>query len=204
MKSGIILAQKARGDVYFINMKGKSILPPSKNVEVPVKENFFGETLHDAVQSARRYAIGAIREKVAQKMRGHNCRPVVENIRISYLIKQGFSKSGIYQRLLNFKMGDCILKRGDRGSEFFLVREGIVDINGIEYGNGDIFGRAAFNDGIRKMDAFAKTDVTLVAIDKKHPDIRKKLKVIIDKFAEESESIRKIRPQAEIDTIFLT
>jgi len=42
MKRGVITVQKARGDVYFVNMYGKAILPPSKNVEVPIKESFYG------------------------------------------------------------------------------------------------------------------------------------------------------------------
>jgi hypothetical protein len=64
-----------------------------------------------------------------------------------------------------------------------------------------VFGRAAFSDGIRKKDVFAKTDVTVVAINKDHPDIISKLPVILEKFSEEVKKIRKVRPKARLDKI---
>jgi hypothetical protein len=203
MKGGVIITRKAMGDVYFLTRSGRAVLPPSKNVEVVIKEMFSGQTLRDAVGSAMLFAMGAIREKVAQKMRGFNCIPQVRNIRVNYIIKHGFERSDAYERLLQYREGDQIIKKGERGSEFFWIKEGIVDINGLEYKPGNVFGRAAFSDGVRKMDVFAKTDVTLVAIDKNHPALSNKLSVVLKKFAEETEKIRKVRPRASIDTVVI-
>ncbi|MBN1698761.1 MAG: cyclic nucleotide-binding domain-containing protein [Spirochaetales bacterium] len=203
MKGGVIITRKAVGDVYFVSRSGRAMLPPSKNVEVIINEMFSGQTLRDAVESAMQFASGAIKERVAQKMRGFNCVAQVRNIRVGYMIKHGFSKPDAFERILQYSEGDQIIKKGDRGSEFFWIKEGVVDINGLQYKAGNVFGRAAFSDGVRKMDVFAKTDVTIVAIDKNHPSLSDKLTVVLKKFAEETEKIRRVRPRASIDTVVI-
>ncbi|MBN2536556.1 MAG: cyclic nucleotide-binding domain-containing protein [Spirochaetales bacterium] len=201
MQKGIITAKKVTGDVYFLDRNGDSVLHPSKNIEVAIKENFYGSTLRDAVESAKKYAIGAFCAKVAQKMRGFDCYPDVRNIRVSYSIIRSFPKHFIHERLLRFQQGDQILRKGEKGSEFFWVIDGVVEIDGVEYGRGSVFGRAAFGDGIRKKNAYAKTDVSLVAINKDHPDLMMKQAIISAMFNREREKIKNIRPRAQVEAV---
>ncbi|MBN2735357.1 MAG: cyclic nucleotide-binding domain-containing protein [Spirochaetales bacterium] len=203
MPGGIITVVSATGDVYFVNTKGEEIIEPSKDIEVKIKEEFPGMTLRDAVDEAQRYASGAIRKKVEQKRRGHDCMLIVKNIKVDYKIKYGFQGRGDLTKELFYAAGEQIIKKGDRGEEFFWIKEGIVEIDHVEYHPGQVFGRAAFSDGVRKKDAFAKTDTLLIAIDREHPDLVNKIPVILEKFAEEVEQIRKIRPKAKIDAISL-
>jgi hypothetical protein len=91
MSGGIITAKKGVGDVYFLNNAGKEVLNSSKGVEVEIKEEFSGFSVKDALEEAKKYAIGAIQKKVAQKMRGFDCYPVVKDIKINYKIKFGFA-----------------------------------------------------------------------------------------------------------------
>ncbi|MBN2443016.1 MAG: cyclic nucleotide-binding domain-containing protein [Spirochaetales bacterium] len=203
MQKGIITTKKVTGDIYFFNRNGKTVLHPSIGVEVFIMENFFGTTLREAIDSAKKYAAGALKARVSQKVRGHNCVTVVRNIRISYVIKSEFPKQGLYERILFYHVGDQILKKGDHGSEFFWVIDGLVDIDGVDYGPGSIFGRAAFSDGIRKMDVFAKTEVSLVAIERDHPNIDNKLEVIKMQFDEEKKKIKSARPKAKVETVLV-
>jgi hypothetical protein len=91
MGGGIITAHKGVGDVYFYNRNGKEILNSSKNVEVELKEEFSGFSVQDALEEAKKFAVGALHKKVAQKMRGFDCYPVVKDLKIKYKIKYGFS-----------------------------------------------------------------------------------------------------------------
>jgi hypothetical protein len=90
MGGGIITAKKGVGDVYFVDRLGKEVLDSSKGVEVDIKEEFSGFSVKDAIEEAKRYAMGAIQKKVAQKMRGFDCYAVVKDIKIKYNIKYGF------------------------------------------------------------------------------------------------------------------
>jgi hypothetical protein len=201
MQKGIITAKKVTGDVHFLDRNGDQVLHPSNNIEVTLKENFYGNSLRDAVESAKKYAIGAFRSKVAQKMRGFDCFPSVRNIRVSYSIIRPFPKLDVHERLLRFRKGEQILKKGEKGSEFFWIIDGIVDIDGIEYSRGSVFGRAAFGDGIRKKDVYARTDVSLVAIDKNHPDLMMKQAVISAMFSLERDKIKDFRPRARVEAV---
>jgi hypothetical protein len=201
MAGGVIIASKAVGDIYFLDDKGKEIMESSQDVEVKIDTEFAGITLKDAVDEAKRFATGALKKKVEQKRRGHDCTLVVRSVNVNYKVKYGFQGEDQLTREATFKAGDQILKKGDHGSEFFWVKEGIVDVDGVEYKPGNIFGRAAFSDGIRKKDVFAKTDVVVVAINKEHPDLIEKLPVILEKFATEVDMIKKVRPKEKIDKI---
>lgn len=201
MPGGIINVPKASGDIYFLNSKGEEVINPSKDVQVKIDEEFPGVTLRDAVEEAQRFVAGALRKKVEQKRRGHDCMLVVRNIRIDYKIKYGFKGHEDLTKELFYQAGDLILKKGDKGDDFFWIKEGVVEIDKVEYFPGQVFGRAAFTDGIRKKDAYAKTDTVLIAIDREHPDLINKIPVILEKFADEVEQIRKIRPKAKIDEI---
>jgi hypothetical protein len=203
MGGGIISTKKASGDVYFINKLGKEVIPALKDVEVSMTEEFPGMILRDALEEAKRFGIGAIQKKVAQKMRGFDCYAIVKNIRINYKIKFGFETEEELSRQISFKTGDQIIKKGDRATEFFWVTNGVVDIEGVEYGKGNVFGRAAFGDGVRKKDAFAKTDCTVISINKDHPDLVEKIPLILEKFAEEADMIKEIRPNARIEKVDL-
>jgi hypothetical protein len=204
MGGGIIHAKKASGDVYFINNEGKEVIDPSKDVEVKMDDDFPGIVLGDAIEEAKRFAIGAIKKKVAQKMRGFDCNPVVRNVKIEYKVRYGFiGQQPDPERELYFKAGDQIIKKDDHGTEFFWIKEGIVDIEGVEYHPGSVFGRAAFSDQIRKKDAYAKTDATVIAINKDHPDLVDKIPVLLEKFAQEVKKIKEVRPKAKIDKINL-
>lgn len=203
MGGGVIIVTKGTGDVYFLNRQGKQVIDPSKDVEVRINEEFPGITLNDAVEEAKRFIMGAIKKKVSQKMRGFDCCAVVRDIRVSYKIKFGFIGDEKLERELHFKAGQQILKKGDFGTEFFWIKEGIVDIENVEYYPGSVFGRAAFSDGIRKKDAYAKTDATVIAINKDHPELISKIPVLLEKFAEEVKKIKEVRPKAKIDKVDL-
>jgi hypothetical protein len=203
MAGGIIIAKKAIGNVYFLSQEGKEVIPPSKDVEVKIEAEFPGIVINDAIEEAKRFAIGAIKKKVAQKMRGFDCTPIVRDVRVSYKVKFGFIGEEKLERELFFKAGEQIIKKGEQGSEFFWIKEGVVEIENVEYYPGSIFGRAAFSDGIRKKNVFAKTDTTIIAINKDHPDLVSKIPVLLEKFADEVRKIKEIRPKAKIDDVNL-
>jgi hypothetical protein len=201
MKGGVIKVEKAKGDVYFVTREGKEVLDPLFGVEVQINQEFPGITLKDSIAEAQRFAIGAIVQKMQQNIRGKSCLPIVRNVDISYKIKFGFQKENILQRELQFKAGEQILKKGEFGDEFFWVKEGIIEIDKVLYKPGSVFGRAAFSDGLRKKNAYAKTDVELIAVNKEHPDIVNRLPLILEKFSEEVEKVRRVRPKARLEKI---
>jgi hypothetical protein len=201
MGGGIISTKKAAGDVYFVNKIGKEVMEYLKEVEVPMSEEFPGINLRDAVDEAKRFAIGAIQKKVAQKMRGFDCYAVVKNLKVSYKIKFGFEAEEELTRELKFKAGVQILKKGEKGTEFYWVTNGIVNVDGVEYKKGNVFGRAAFGDQIRKKDVYAKTDCTVIAINVEHPDLIDKIPVILEKFAQEADMIKELRPHVKLDRV---
>lgn len=203
MSGGVIKVKKASGDVYFLNRQGKEVIDPSKDVEVKIDEEFPGLSLNDAVEEAKRFAMGAIKKKVSQKMRGFDCCAVVRNIKIGYNVKFGFVGEEKLEKEMHFKAGDQILKKGEYGTDFYWIKTGIVDIDNVEYHPGSVFGRAAFSDGIRKKDAYAKTDAVVIAINKEHPELVDKIPVLLEKFAEEVKKIQEVRPKAKIDKVDL-
>ena len=81
------------------------------------------------------------------------------------------------------------------------MKDGIVECKKVEYENGAVFGRAAFTNGIRKEDVIAKTDAKVIAINIEHPDLIKKIDVIINKFIQEEIRVKKIRPKTKLEKI---
>jgi hypothetical protein len=201
MKGGLINVTKAKGDVYFLSREGKEVFDPLLDVEVIIDQDFPGISLKDSVAEAERFAVGAIKQKVQQNMRGKTCFPIVRSVDIRYKIKYGFTQEKALQRELQYEAGDLIIKKGDYGNDFFWIKEGKVEADKVVYNPGSVFGRAAFSDGIRKRNVFAKTDTTIIAINKDHPDLINKLPIILEKFSEEVKRIRKIRPRARLDKI---
>jgi hypothetical protein len=201
MKGGVINVTKAKGDVYFLSREGKQVFDPLLDVEVKIDQDFPGISLKDSLAEAERFAVGAIKQKVQQNMRGKTCFPIVRDVDIRYKIKYGFTQEKALQRELQFKAGKQIIKKGDYGNEFFLIKEGKVEADKVIYHPGSVFGRAAFSDGIRKRNVYAKTDTAIIAINKDHPDIINKLPVILEKFSEEVKRIKKVRPRARLDKI---
>jgi hypothetical protein len=201
MKGGVINVTKAKGDVYFLSREGKEVLDPLFDIEVSINQEFPGITLSDSVAEAQRFAIGAVKQKVQQYMRGKTCFPIVRDLDITYKIKYGFEAEKALQRELCFRAGEQIIKKGDYGHEFFWIKDGKVEAEKVVYEPGSVFGRAAFGDGIRKKDVYAKTDVVVIAINKDHPDIINRLPLILEKFSEEVKKIRKVRPRARLDKI---
>jgi CRP-like cAMP-binding protein len=98
-----------------------------------------------------------------------------------------------------FEPGELILKKGERGREFFLIRSGKAEADKVLYRPGDVFGRAAFGDRIRKKNVRARTRVTVVAIDPE--DIKAGPAEIAARFMAEGERIRKVRPRARLDKV---
>jgi hypothetical protein len=92
MAGGVITAAKATGDVYFIDDMDKEVLPPAFGVEVQFTEDFPGSTVADAIEEAKRFAIGAFKNKMQQRIRGKNCLIIPKNIDVDYKIKYGFEK----------------------------------------------------------------------------------------------------------------
>ena len=111
MGGGIITAKKGVGDVYFINKDGKQVMNASKGVEVTMGEEFSGYSVRDAIEEAKKFAIGAIQKKVAQKLRGFDCLPIVKAVKINYQIKYGFTHSNDQQESSDQKTDVKIAKK---------------------------------------------------------------------------------------------
>jgi len=91
MAGGVITARKGTGDVHFVSADGaKEVYPPARDVTVKLGKEFGGMALDDAVEDAKRYAIGALQQKMAYKTRYQNCQLVVKNVKIDYAVKYGF------------------------------------------------------------------------------------------------------------------
>ena len=198
---GVISVTKASGNIYFLDNKGEEVLPSLKNVTVSFTETFAGMTLKDAVEEAKRFAIGALKRKTDQRTSGKICNVVVHQVNVTYKIKYGFTSEKEMAKEIDYKAGDLILKKGSFGREIYWVKTGIIEISKVEYTRGNVFGRAAFSDGIRKIDVYAKTDCTVISINKDHPDLIDNLHVILEKFVEEEKKIKKIRPKANLEKI---
>ncbi len=89
---GVIKIEKALGDVYFVFEDGREAMPPVFKAEVKIKQEFGGMTLNDAVAEAERFIIGALKNKMQEKIRGKGCFIVPRNIDVRYKIKYGFGK----------------------------------------------------------------------------------------------------------------
>jgi hypothetical protein len=203
MNGGLIIVEKAKGDVRFFSPEGEEVLKRMAGVDVPINKLFSGLTMADAVADAKRFAEGAISQRVQQKMRGISCRPVVSNVAVRYRIKMGFGRGEGHQRELEFSPGEMILRKGDYGREFYWIKDGLVEADRVLYAPGSVFGRAALSNCIRKSNVFAKTRVKLIAIDKDHPDLQNKRPIILKKFFEEGRNIHRVRPHAHLDRIQL-
>ncbi|MBN1410494.1 MAG: hypothetical protein JW969_06590 [Spirochaetales bacterium] len=103
MKGGIIKATLAKGDVFFLDGAGKEVIKASQDLKVKIDEEFAGVTMADALEEAKKFAIGALKNKVDQKTRGIDCYLVVKNVNIRYKVKYGFHASE--QAVKNFKRG---------------------------------------------------------------------------------------------------
>ncbi len=90
MAGGVIHVNSGKGDVLFLSPEGKEVLSPSKNVTVKLSEDFAGMTISEALMEAKKFAVGALQQRVAEKMRGFKCQPVVRNVDVKYTIKYGF------------------------------------------------------------------------------------------------------------------
>jgi hypothetical protein len=91
MAGGVITARKGTGDVHFLSADGsKEIYPAAREVSVKLGKEFGGIAVADAVEDAKRYAIGALQQKMAYKTRYQNCQLVVKNIKVDYTVKYGF------------------------------------------------------------------------------------------------------------------
>jgi hypothetical protein len=89
---GVIKIEKATGDAFFVYEDGREAMPPVHNVEVKIKQEFGGIKLADAIAEAERFVIGAIKNKMQQKIRGKGCYIVPRNIDVKYNIIYGFGK----------------------------------------------------------------------------------------------------------------
>lgn len=93
MPGGVITASKATGDVHFLSADGaKEIYAPAQKVSVKLGKEFGGLAIDDAVEDAKRFAIGALQQKMAYKTRYQNCQLVVKNLKVDFAIKYGFDK----------------------------------------------------------------------------------------------------------------
>ena len=90
MAGGVIHVHSGKGDVFFLSPEGKEVLDPSKNVSVKLDQEFAGMTIGEAILEAKKFAVGAIQQRVAEKSRGFKCQPVVRNVDVKYKIKYGF------------------------------------------------------------------------------------------------------------------
>lgn len=89
MAGVVINARSATGDVVFLSSSGKQLIEPSKDVRVSLNEEFAGVALEDALLEAKKFAVGAIKQKVEQKTRGFSCNLVVKKVDVKYTVKYG-------------------------------------------------------------------------------------------------------------------
>ncbi len=95
MAGGVITARKATGDVHFLSAEGsKELYPPAREVSVKLGKEFGGLAIGDAVEDAKRFAIGALQQKMAYKTRYQNCQLIVKNLKVDFVIKYGFDDRG--------------------------------------------------------------------------------------------------------------
>jgi hypothetical protein len=92
MAGGVIVADQATGDVYFLDESGKEVLPTTFGVEVKFTEEFGGMTIPEALEEAKRFAAGAFKNKMQQRVRGKDCMIVPKNIDVDYKVKYGFGQ----------------------------------------------------------------------------------------------------------------
>lgn len=92
MAGGVITVEKARADVFFIAEDGKEVFPANYNIEVKFAKDFGGVVIEDAIEEAKKFAIGAFKNKFQQKIRGKSCNIVVKDVEVRYAIKYGFNK----------------------------------------------------------------------------------------------------------------
>jgi hypothetical protein len=90
MAGGVIHVNGAKGDVLFLSPEGKEVLKPSKNVTVKLDQEFPGMTISEAIMEAKKFAVGALQQRVAEKMRGFKCQAVARNVDVQYRVKYGF------------------------------------------------------------------------------------------------------------------
>ena len=91
MAGGVIIAKKATGDVHFLSPDGtREVFPRALAVTVKLAKEFGGLQIDDAVEEAKRFAIGALQQKMAYKTRGKDCQVIVKNLRVDYTAKYGF------------------------------------------------------------------------------------------------------------------
>ncbi len=91
MPGGVIIAKKATGDVHFLSPDGgREVFPRALGVIVKLSKEFGGVQIDDAVEESKRFAIGALQQKMAYKTRGKDCQVIVKNLRVDYAVKYGF------------------------------------------------------------------------------------------------------------------
>jgi len=90
MAGGVIRVTHAKEDVFFLNIEGNEVLKPSKGVEVNLDEEFGGTRLGEAIEEAKKFTVGTMQQRVAEKTRGFTCQVVAKNVEVRYRIKYGF------------------------------------------------------------------------------------------------------------------
>jgi hypothetical protein len=91
LAGGVIIGRKAVGDVHFVSADGsKELYPPAREVTVKLSKEFGGMGINDAVEDAKRFAVGALQQKMAYKTRYQNCQLIVKNVKVDFTIKYGF------------------------------------------------------------------------------------------------------------------
>jgi hypothetical protein len=96
MPGGVIIGKKATGDVHFLSPDGsREVFPRALGVNVKLGKEFGGLEIDDAVEEAKRFAIGALQQKMAYKTRGKDCQVIVKNLRVDYTVKYGFEGKAV-------------------------------------------------------------------------------------------------------------
>ncbi len=91
MPGGVNTVKRATGDVHFLSPDGsREVFPRALGVIVKIAKEFGGLEVDDAVEEAKRFAIGALQQKMAYKTRGKDCQVIVKNLRVDYAVKYGF------------------------------------------------------------------------------------------------------------------
>ncbi len=91
MAGGVITARKATGDVHFVSADGsRELYDPAREVTVKLGKEFGGLAIDDALEDAKRFATGALQQKMAYKTRYQNCQLVVKNLKVDFIVKYGF------------------------------------------------------------------------------------------------------------------
>jgi len=188
-----IITQGEVGDYFYVLEKGEvNFIVDNKQVGKGVAGKCFGELalMYDTPRAATVAAgvdckLWRVNQKTFRSvLRVHDIKDLAESLEelrkveiLSGLDPSYLKKIVKALTVEEMKAGDVIMKKGDHGDKFYIVKKGLVSLTNIgagtqkyddkECGPGAYFGeRALARDDVRAADVTAKTDCVLMTLTK--------------------------------------